>query len=455
MESSNANRPPVQAPVTDAAIAQSFIQPVEGESPLDFINKNLRRKVVAPPPQNNPTPPLPETPVTEIKKADAPLTPDVPAREEPKVLPTPEEQISLFVEDEPSEVETEEPTPTAVPKSDEPDFESETEIEPAANNFKKLRTKFKETAKLAKEREEALKVTNTRLEKILKGEEDIPVVVELKNKVAELEPFQHLHALKDSKAYKSRIIEPKNKVKEKLATLAKGYDVPPEMLLQAAEITDVKEQNYFLMQHFDELGALEAKQHISELQKINTDAKSFEAEPVKALATLEVEEAHFLEEKNLTRKNTITETGKSSWNKAISKIRKEGKIKELIPRDSDPEFNSKWVEPIQRTAEANFNRIVQDLTDGGMEVLSPQVAEALARATLLSITAATAIQRANAAEAELAAMQETATRRNGYSRPNFGGAGRGTAGGGAPAAKPGSTLEDVALQQVNTVLQGR
>lgn len=416
--------------------------------PVAFIKSNLKKKNAEQTPLT-PSPELPQEPTpsrpTPVEQASPQVSPQLPSQ-------LPVETPSLFsnngvsndtIPKETSKASSEAEAPKLPDENKEVstdlDFTSEIEIAPEAVNFKKLRTKFKETARTLKERDTEAQTLKETLKKYETGEANPELVNSLKTKIEELEPYQYLHDLKRSEAYKDKFIAPINNLSEKLKALGKDYEISEEALQHATTITNTRDLNQFLLNHFDDVGALEAKQVITQIQSLHTDARNAEEQPRTALERMTQEHQEILQEKDRTRKNNIAESSKTAWQHTINEIRSEGKIKELIPRENDPEFNERYPYAIQKKAAQEYGRIVSELAEAGVKEINPVLNKALAKLTLLSITSGISMARANAAEEELEALYKNTNRENQYARPNFQSTGAARAQ--AQGTKPTSPIE--------------
>jgi hypothetical protein len=430
------------------AVQPTLIHATAGESPLDFIQKNLNRAKATQPiaAKEHAAVPLAE-PVAVTPKVETP-----PA-ETGKAVLTSTGEVSFIPDAVKVEAAPQAPATALAPQaSQEPNFESDDDIPPLEKNYKILRTKYKETAKSLKEIVAEKVALAQKIKNYDAGEEAPEYVTALKKRVAILEPLELVHNAKNSDAYKTRVIEPLNEKMTALKAVAKDYDYDENEIEQATNLSG-RELNQFLLQHFDDVGALEAKQHITAIQKIRADALEIEKTPASALAKMEQEHAAIIEGRNIQRRNSIAETGKFAWRNAITKVIKEGRVAELIPRENDPEFNAKYPHAIQEKAAQDYGRIVRELADGGLKSLSPELGEALATASLLSIASAVAVERANAAERYASEVETNAARNNRYSRPNLGASGNGAqASSGTYVPK---TTAEAARDLLNNVLSKR
>lgn len=407
-----------------------------GESPLDFIKKNLKIKnEEANAASNNPivNPPTPEQPKVETAQTypSNPSPTEIPRTEAAPTTPTP-----------PS-------TPTETP---EPNFEDETvEIAPEAVNFKKLRTKYKATSKTLKEREEETVSLRTKLKSYEEGEATPEVVRTLKERIEKLEPLEKIHNIKSSDAYRERIVTPMQNKTAELTALATDYGIPNEVIEEAIDITNAKDLNRFVLNNFgDEVGALEAKNKIVEIQKLRNEAKTLEKEPDTYAEKLEREYQVANQAKDIERKNKIVSTSRSAFGESLNEILSKGEVRELMPRDNDPEYNERYGPALQAKAAENYGQMVRELAELGVKDLPPATAKALSNFALYGIAGMVATKRAEAAEKYIEEMERNSIRTTKYLRPGIGGSGGGQVA--APPQVKAATTQDAARAHLESVL---
>src|SRR4029079_4374701 len=97
------------------------------------------------------------------------------------------------------------------------------------------------------------------------------------------EPLEQLLNLKKSDAYNEKYVKPLNEFSNQLAEIGKDYNVPPEVMDEASRLTNRRELNQFLLNHFDEVESLRIKDIIEKQQRLRSELVSAEAEPGKAL----------------------------------------------------------------------------------------------------------------------------------------------------------------------------
>lgn len=350
------------------------------------------------------------------------------------------EEPKIFDDETPIEPKSAEPIETnSNPSSqvetpaedvDEIDYPEPANPSNYAENFRKLRTAYKETNKTAKQLKAEKEAAEARIKKLESGEEVPEYVEKIKTRVTQLEPLEHIHNIKNSDVYRTTIVEPYQKEMESLDGIAKEYDIEPSLLQQASHLEGAALNN-FLTQEFDQLGALEAKAQIRKVQDIRKKAKELEQKPIEYGKKLQDEHNILKAEQDRKRKNAISQTAKSAWGEALQDILAEGKVLELIPREDDSEFNEKYPYAIQKRAAEDYGATIRELADGGTVSLSPKAAKALATAHLLAIASSVAVARAAATAEHANRVEERIARQRGYSRPALGE--------GAPGASPRST----------------
>lgn len=430
----------------------------DAESPLDFIRKNLRSSEPPIEPQavidateaarsaeaealkvKEEARKAAESPVAPVVPSDVNATDAIEYDLDPKVKKTSETKVAS--DNKTTEVPTED-TELDTLVNDE-------KAPPVAENFKRLRLKLKETAHSLKEAKSAQAETVKELEGYKTGSVLPEVLMEKENRIAELERYEKLHSLKTSKEYQEKFVQPLSGLRNKLHEMAADYELPKEVMDQALGIRNKAELNRFLANNFDEVGALEAKQVINQINSIQEDARDAEAEPAKALDNLIEEHARVDEFRDAERRSRIADISKDTWVESLVSIREEGKIPELIMKESDPTHNDKFVKPILQAAASEYGRLVRALAEGGLKTMPKDLGYALARMVQLAHASAVSIESRAAAMKHAEDLERNIDRTASYYRPQIGSAGGGVSG--SPDTKaPSSPLEaaDVLINQV-------
>lgn len=326
-------------------------------------------------------------------------------------------ELPDFLGEEAEEATAEEPKVVAAVE-DEDDIDLPNT--PAAENFKKLRGVVKAERLAKRELEAKLQETAQRLESFEKGEV-VPEIIRAKDeRIAELEPYEKMLNLRMSPEYQDTFVRPAITLRKELERLGGDYGLPPEIMHQAVGIENRKELNQFLSRHFDDIGGLEVKRVIQELQDLGEKAIEAEKQPETALQALKSQFIEHQEKEKADRARTFEAVAKSAWNDALEKTKEEGAYQELILHPTDKEYNKNVVEPIQYKASTQYAALVKKLSQNGLKTLPPDLATGLARMVLLSIGGALTIDAKSKAEATAQEVLQHTKRTNGYIRPSIG-----------------------------------
>lgn len=414
----------------------------DSENIMDFIKANSTI------PGGTPEEIKPEEIIQEVEasiaKEEASKVTD-PPKDVTNVLPetTPENKPAL--------PDTEAPTPKEAKPSDVAVDEIDVPDVPVAENFKRLRTKLKETSKTLKGFQEE----KAKLEKEIESYKTGKVVPEalqgMEDRVKELEHFERIHSLKTSRAYQEQYIKPLSELKTKLGALAADYDIPPEYMNDALNITNKADLNRFLSQHFDDVGALEVKQLITQAKELQGKAVEAEKEPAQALARLEEENQNRMAFEDSQRLESISSSSKHAFTEALGAIKQEGKYHELIIDPEDAEHNETYVKPLISAASKEFGKLVTVLANSGLKTLNHEAAYALAMSVLRAHASAVSVQTREAAARYAHEIENNTRRTSSMVRPAIGST-VGSSGSGDVEPKKPDSLKEAIANQLNTVL---
>lgn len=290
-----------------------------------------------------------------------------------------------------------------------------------SKGFKALRSKLQEKTKILKAQETEL----AELRKKAKDYEDGLAVPELTQKqadrIAYLERFEKLYALKQSPVYEEKFAKPIRAEQERLKKLAEEYQVPLEKLNEAFAAGNVAETNRILSASFrDDVGAIEAKSIFREIKKIQDAAAEAEKEPEITFAKMQEENAKIVQERIRKANEGIVNVAKESWGESLQDVRQTGKFPELTFREGDTEHNETYVRPTLTKASQEYGRIVRELGKHGLTALPKDVATALARMTQYAHGYAIAAVQRDAALARVAELEGLMQQR-GWNRPSVSG----------------------------------
>lgn len=370
------------------AHVRSLLQRDPNESPLDYIKRNTRS-----------------------------TTPDVVAQPSPSPAPTQEAAPVPPVQTPPP---AEEPKQEVQAPVDVPDPElQEIEKGSVAENFKRLKAKYKETKQLAEAHNRELEETRGKLKKYETGEILPDALKEQQNRIARLEKFEKIYDLESSPEYHKKT-QKLSEVKGKLGQYAEEYGIPVNELEKTLDM-GVAEKNRFLSEHFDEFGGMEVNRLLEEAKSVKTWMSEAKKEPESVLSQLIKDgEAARAAEVAASKQRISTKTT-NSWERSLHRIKQDGWAPELIYRDNDSEHNEKIVKPILSKAAEEHGKIISALAEAGLSDLSDELSDALAKQTLLAHASAVAIETRNAAIKAYNELEENTKRTNGFIRPSVGG----------------------------------
>lgn len=381
-----------------------------GESPMDFITKNLAASE-APPANLNPEA------VSEAVRQ---------SRETEN-----QEPQTNGVKEEGTKVTAKDPLPDVFPEAPKEDKPAATETSPeevdepapgsVEENYKLLRKTYKEIKKEKLELENKAKTLNDELEKFKTGQALPEVLQKQEEKIQKLSKYQKLYDLESSEEYQEAFIKPLSDVQEKLKNIAASYNLPEGTIEKAIETNNVRDLNQFISEYFDPTGGLEFKALIDKAKGIKTQAFEAKKEPGKALEALQAEGKRAAEVRDAQRKSVIAATARDTWTEALLEIRQQGKAQELIYKDNDPEHNDTYVTPILSQAAKEYGRVVRELADLGAKELPKELGKAIANYVLLAHASVTALETRTRAVSDLENIQRNVERESHYVRPPIGG----------------------------------
>ncbi len=298
---------------------------------------------------------------------------------------------------------------------------------PGAENFKKLRKSHgelkKSLAEIAREKEEL----RSKLTQYETGEA-VPEVLKAKDEeITRLSRYEKLVNLKGSKEYKEKYVTPIEQTKQKLKEIFADYGVPAEALdsvvNKAINTSKRPELNQMLLEHLgnDELGASEAKAHVFKAWEIQKQAREAEAEPAKALETLQQETESIQQVREVERRNRIVKVAENTWVETLEEIRQEGTLLELIHKEDDPEFNQTYPDKLLPQAAKEYGKMITELGKQGLTDLPKLLAKAVAKMVLLAHASGVSAETRNWALGQVDTLTENLTRRHTQLRPPIGG----------------------------------
>lgn len=418
----------------------------EASNPLELMNKMKERLDIKPP-----TPPL-TVPSSKEEVTIVPQPEPVKPRLEVKPPEPVEEKLPLpniFEEKTPPII-----TPPAEPEPDDdefPDANLDAASDKAKDHFKKLKSNYRKTKEeLTTERTRADTVSQE-LEGYKTGQKFPDEIVKLNNRISQLEPFEKIVNLKLSPAYQEQLVKPVTEAEDQLSQIGADYNIPKSTMLQISKITNRAEQNRVLSQYFDDVGALEIKGILNTIQDLRGKMVAAEKEPEEQMAVLQQQ---FEERKTVERSerfDTFKAVASQEFRGSLDRIKTEGKAHELILKPNDPEFNRRFVTPVQDEAAAQYGRLITALGEAGLEKLPPELAKGLSEMVLRSIAHGIAVEARSYAEKNLREVRENSERQTPILRPRIG-SGTGSQPSGDAGTVPMSA-KDAASQSLQTVMK--
>lgn len=357
----------------------------EPSNPLDFVKAELSK---------GPNPAAlikPTEPVNNV--VPAPVVANV-------VTSTPESVVDAIVNDTQNSSEPVPLPPVAPPIAPEPVAPVE-EPKPEALTAEDLlgslepKKKAKEDSlrdlkNVLKSKDEELTTVSSRLSELeaelakYKAGEVVPESTQSKlDRMAELERYEKLHNLKASPEFYETVVKPKEAEVEKLKAHAEQYKATLADVLKANEFTDPRAKNQYLRKFFDDVGALEAKNILDNINKFDGLASQMETQPDEALAKIyndiELQKAEKIRQ-DLANMSSVAETG---WANSLGEVRSEGHYPELTLKEGNEDHN-KVARPIIENAAREFGKFVNWLATLGVREIPVEAAKLLAKRFQLS-----------------------------------------------------------------------
>lgn len=361
--------------------------------PLAFIEQNIANPSVAIPnptlqaqPTHQVAPIVPQTSFSDnfANELVEQVRPKEPSKSEPQDKPTDIKQEGINVGEVPQNELLEQ---VAKPKKGPED---------SIKDLRRIATQYKTQLS---EKETAHAELQAELEKYKTGEAIPEVIQKKEERIAELEYYEKLHALKLSPEYQKKYVEPISELRDKAIQLANDYGVDPTLLNEAYSLDNPRERNQFLREHFDDVGAMEVKGLLDKIKDVDTASQKAEKEPTQALEKIKSEYREQEQTREQHRVRTLAGNSREGWTSAYKEL-SEGNYPELTLIGK--EEHDKLVKPLVQTAAEEYGRFIKLLADSGTKDLHPEAAKILAKRFLLSqvnsVTAASREHHYNRAE---------------------------------------------------------
>ena len=260
--------------------------------------------------------------------------------------------------------------------------------------------------------------------KVYSTGEALPKAVEEKiaadeDRIKQLEYYERLHGYLMSPEYRQAYAEPFEEVRQKAFAAAESYGVDPQVLQEALSFGHKRDRNNFLKKHFDEVGALEVRQLLDQMEDIQLRADEAAKKPQEDLQRLYDESIQREQQAIQERRNNLINVSKNGWSQSLTDVRTANLYPELTIEPNNPEHNN-IARPILENAGKEFGKFLNVLADNGVKSLPPQAMKILAKRFQLSEAAAVIAQSRQQYYQRSQEVIQEAKRRNGVVRPQIG-----------------------------------
>lgn len=311
-------------------------------------------------------------------------------------------------------------------------------------NYKKLKSKYKETSKAFREREAELVTTKKKLDDYETGAIISPVLQDKENELQELRRKNALIDFKTSSECEQKYVKPIEEGKAKLKALTDAYNVPLEAVLSEKKTKSEADFNKFLSSYFDPVGALKIDGLVTNVQELEQQLTDAEKTPEKALLSVKQEMERVNQVREVERIGKVQAVARKSWVSALNKIKAEGKFKALIYTD-DEQFNQNTVRPLITYGAQEFKKTIESLAQLGLKELPEDLAEVLARGHLYGTSSGLMSEVAMKAMEEAEAAKINKTKLFKVNRPSIGGGSPSRSG---PSSQPAAATPKQAAEEI-------
>ena len=375
------------------------------------------------------------TPPPQPTLVDAPINvlsdfPDVHLNSLPNTQKSGEFDYDIDPELSAAELEAEKVKPILEAKAPEAESEDDEEFpdilegqNSAAENFKRLRKKYKYTKEEARSaREEAL-AHKARLDEYESGLTVPEVTQKLNNRISQLETYEKIFNLKTTPEYIEKVTTPLNESFKTLNEYVAEYSADQGLVEAALSAETKAERNRLLARAgLDPVASLEISNTIGKIRELNVSALEMEKEPAKALDKLVSDNMYIKGEREKAQRTAIAEISKSVWIESVQDIRSQGTYPELTMVAGNTEHNDNFVKPVLQKAATEYGRLVNGLVEAGLKELPAPIGKALARMTKLAIGGAVVREQNKALQARVEELEESIKTKNSHYRPGAHGA---------------------------------
>jgi len=307
-------------------------------------------------------------------------------------------------------------TPPAI-VTEEDDFDNATPVEV---NFKKVRTKFKETKKELEDLRAKHQEVTTEVEDYRKGKKLPDALQNQEAEIARLRVFEKVHSLKTLNEFQQKFIEPLKEIDSLLKQAFRDYEIPEDEIDTFRGLRTEAAKNRFLEERFDTLKALEIKELSKKEGILLTGMKQAEKEPEQALTGL-LQEAENKRLATAHQKRTISqERIREGWQKSLDRVYSDERFKTLKPQPGNEKYTQEVVKPIHTHAAQQSAQFFQLLLDAGLPEITPEIAEYVSYQSVLSHGAGLTLNQLTNTLQYVKTIEQNTARMNGVYRPPVG-----------------------------------
>lgn len=278
------------------------------------------------------------------------------------------------------------------------------------NALKTEREKIAELELQLKERDEKLQQTGN-VEELNKK------LQEATQRIGELEKYEKLLGLKQSKEFKAKYIDGVDNLLNQLKVIAKDYGVGAEVLKTAIATGNRRDLNQLLAKSFDSVAVNDVRPIVLEIQRLLIEKKAAETDPEKVEAEL-IKSAELNEKKEQELSRTrMQSTVQSGWADILTLYSSDDSGTEVLREiPGNEEHNGRRTQIIKKAA-TEYGNILGILAKDGLRNISEDTAKALAARFQLAEIAGYLIAENTQQKEELTKIRSENKKLRGYSRP--------------------------------------
>lgn len=290
-------------------------------------------------------------------------------------------------------------------------------LTPVEVNFKKVRDSYKQTKAELEAVRARQKEVETELENYKTGKKLPDTLQKQEAELARLSVFEKIHSLKTSNEYNKKFIEPLKETDLLLKQAFKDYEIPEEEVDYFRGLRTEAQKNRYLEERFDTLKGLEIKDLVKREGIIFAGMREAEKEPAQALTSL-LQESENNRLATAGHKRAISqERIREGWSKSLGRVAADERFKTLRVQEGNPKYNEEVVRPIHSQAAQESAKFFQLLLDAGLPEITPEIAEYVSYANILSHGAGLTLNQLTNSLNHIKTIERNTQRTNAAFRP--------------------------------------